>query len=904
LPTLRVDEIAVRRFALGEAVAGRASVIDLEASLRSAPDAVKAAIRLETDDEADLIDFNIDYNRPADRLDANAIVRGEKDGLFASVSGLDRPVSAALKGTGPASEWRGTLTAAVADLGGLEADLSARLTQGAQIGVNGRLRPGVAAPEPVRSYIGAEALIAANLELGGGKLALRIDQLETAAASAELSLFSEPKRPFVVGAPRQAMNGEGAITLGPEAPDGLSDIIGTALAWSVEAGLFAGGGLRIDNLHLTSDRLDARLADALYRPDGAVAAKLDLGLNAEAFGAPARLAAELEGAIDDLVTLTKLEGRYGEGVAVLDGTAEVRPQAGSVDAKLSLSATPDAARLLGEAARLSGPTQIDADVSLTPDTIAATIDAATPEIIVDQYRLDAGQWSVRAEGTPDQPQGALSAQFADQGAQTGLIEVTMTAPTTDELRLIVNDSAYRSVSAAGTAIVSRTQGLRSASLRAAVEDLTDFLTAEAKSTPPLTGGLTASLDAEPEDDDVKLLASLRSDALKAGELEAAGIDGRLEGLLSEFTLTTAAQSIAPPGLDPILEARLDASVATTGTEQRIELNGLSAVVLDETLTLISPTRVRMANGGVSLDATSLTWGETGRIDLSANLAGADAAIEAAWRDIVAAGLPFALSGDLAVDTANADAPGRLAVAVIPTRDDRVSARFDIAGLWDGERVALTGEAQVGDGAPARPFLSGTAPLRLVRGMDAISVQTNGELDFTLDYQGRLTELAGFAPEGVELAEGELTLSGRVVGPTEAPDWRGAVALAGGEVAYDEIGLRLVEIEANADATPTEDGVQAVLGFSAKDDRGADAGQIEATGDLQSRPDDTSVNAAITLDKARLANSDLVEAIASGDLALEGTLDDVSLTGRIEIDQLDASIPDSGGGPGDVETVRV
>ncbi|MEM6851387.1 MAG: translocation/assembly module TamB domain-containing protein, partial [Pseudomonadota bacterium] len=916
LPNLRVDRIDISDFQLGEAVLGQAARLSLTGAAQMQGGQLAAKLDAKTGDGADALTLSADYDADADRLALSLNAAATPDGVAAALAGPDVvPLSLTLEGTAPASDWRGALKAAVGEMATVEGDLTAAIALPLKATIALTATPGAALPSS--DLIGEAASLKAALTYGADEIDLSVEDLSAAAGRFSGDLAFRQARAAGVGPKRQTLEGAGAIDLGaPLAP--LAEWLGARLDWRLDAVSGGGAPLRDGAFRLQSDRLTVDVAEAAYSKNRDVAANLSARLQpSEAGPAPlqdgASLTARLGGTVGETLELSDAALAIGEGLATATASAAFDQAGGAINAALEARVAAALADALGAGVRLGGPTDLSATAEGPLDALSLSLKARTPDVAwpsegeaPPKPLLAPGRWDARFRGLPARPTGEATVLFGPNGALSkaliGAFRATAETSAGGQTRLAIPEGRYASLSLTADALLQDGAVTRLNS-DFAIGDLADFAP-DGAAEGSASGRISVTQDA----DDLAIDAAFAIPHAEAGELRIDGAEARLAGPMSGAEATLRITEALVPGAGEIRDASLAARLGQTETGAAIDLDRLSLVLMDQTLSLVAPTRVAQTTDGLTIGETELRWGEEASIAFSGQTSAARLQGDLAITQLSAPDLPAALSGRASLDTEAEGAIGVGAFTLASTASGEQSANLEVQAEWDGAAIALEGDllsTQTAGAAPRRQsILVGLLPLKWIVANGVGGVDPAGDMEVALDYEGALADFAAFAPDGLFLKQGALALKANASGPYEAPDWTAAFSLEDGAVEAADVGLTLEAMSANAAARPTETGLAATFDFAASDGRSdAQAFAIQA----EAAVDDAgpTIDAALKLSSARLVNMPEVVAIASADLALAGGPGDFLLSGAIDLENVDAVIPDtSAAGPASAPEVEV
>ena len=698
-----------------------------------------------------------------------------------------------------------------------------------------RLQARAEATNPVAPGAPLPASLVAELEATA--------DLETSAATLE--------RASVAGGP-YALSAQGHLA--PDLALELTASASTLEAFGLQGAVEASGSLagapgalrgalngRFAGLQLGQPQLDAALGP---KPGFAVELRQD--------GETLRIARlEAEGANAKLTGSGALaDGRVqAEATLALPALAPLgSPVGGQAQLKAEISGALD---------DLSGP------VSLAVQTKDAQLTAK------GQARVDAKSFALadlRLEGTGLTGQGALSvprAGGAPQGRLTA--KVADLRPWAALVDAPAEGAAEIEVSLAGEALQATLRG-RSVAWGEAVAAGSLQASADLKNV--------LSAPAGP----VKF--SARDVSLGGTALREIALDGRLSGQQAEFKL----RAEAPAALDAPLQAagRVDWSKG-----QRQTLASLRTAARGQEIRLARPATIVLDGPEIALDDLDLRVG-AGRLAGQARLGAQKVSGQLTAKRFPLA--PFlgdaagTLEGEVRLSGA-ANAPqGELDLRLTPARDglppELAKLALEVEGRWRDGRLALTAQAAGAPGAEIKADLA--LPLQADFAARQFAVPPQGGLKGELRAAADIGKLSTLLPlDGVRLGgrlDGALTLGGTVA----SPDLAGQAALVGGTYDDRALGTRIRDLRLRLRG----DGRRVAL----EDLSGTDGAGGTISGSGAVALEQGEVRADVNFANFRAANTDEIQALASGELRLAGPLDGPKLAGTVTVEEAEIAIP--------------
>lgn len=211
---------------------------------------------------------------------------------------------------------------------------------------------------------------------------------------------------------------------------------------------------------------------------------------------------------------------------------------------------------------------------------------------------------------------------------------------------------------------------------------------------------------------------------------------------------------------------------------------------------------------------------------------------------------------------------------------------ELAATWRNGRVAVTAKLDSqgsGVGLTAR----GELPLVMDGSATAISMPTDQPISGRLEGNLALRRLNDFLASSGDRLGGQMVVDLTLAGTLAQRQLSGTVELQGASYENQEWGTRITDIAAVMQGGP--EGLE-IRNFDGKTPGG---GQVSVAGSIGFRPErgDRQIDLKLTARKARLTQIDLVEATAGAEIAVTGTLTDILVAGRVDVDEAYVRIPD-------------
>ncbi|MEM9781875.1 MAG: translocation/assembly module TamB [Pseudomonadota bacterium] len=605
----------------------------------------------------------------------------------------------------------------------------------------------------------------------------------------------------------------------------LATIDAEAMLADLTGAATAEGELRISRLDGPDAALDGAtigfdMADLSGDPAGTVRAFIE-GLSAPAAEATiARIEA-------DATLATLISAPAVEATARLDGINA----AGTRVARVDLGA---------DLADLTGTGRGTATVTATGIAGAATADTVTVEADMTGFTAPAGRITARAAG--------LAAGGAQIGTATLDARLTDRAGRTD----VEANAAVPAVAAEG----ARVEDIR---LAARIAD--------ALGTPSIDARLdVAAVDAG----DIALQAPVLTIRGALARLSIA-LDAAGEALGKALTAELRAEA----ALDGPLVARV-ASLAIGLDEAEIALAAPLGIRQQGSATRLSNLDLRLPGGAIAGDLGLFPNGASGEVAVDFTDLGQ---LRTLVEDIpTSAGT---LDLDTSFDTRRGRAGARISgiardLAFADAAAEIGALGVDLDGRWDGRSLASTVALSGPFGQPVR--VEAAVPLVATSG-PAPTLDQNGPLSGSIDWQGRVGELWVLVPAPDHVVDGDVNVALQIGGTPAAPTVSGDLGVSDGQYQNLETGTILTALTVASRLEGTEN---IALDVSAND--GA-SGTVVATVALAEQV----LDATVEVDDAVLVRRDDVTAQISADLAAVGPLDALGLSGEVRIDRAEVRL---------------
>jgi len=593
------------------------------------------------------------------------------------------------------------------------------------------------------------------------------------------------------------------------------------------------------------------------------------------------------------ITLSRLE---------IDGktirlSAQGSSKAGVVDARYRLGLT-DLAAL---APTLAGA--IEADGHLQGPTTSLALDTTIKgEVGAPNVPRGPVTLTVALQGLPGAPTGQVIAEGTLAGAPLALA-VTAQREADGALQATITRADWRSLHAEGalTLPAGATLPLGQVDLRMEkLEDLRPF------TGQPLSGSVTAQVSLDQRE--VRLQAEARNAGLPGSRVGHAVLTARVANPTTDPVVNAqlaaegidaggakGATKIDVSGPQTALAVRTTAALQISGTDAQIsgaavvnapekivQLNTLQVVAKGETVRLLAPAQVRLADG-VAIDRLRLGVREA-VLDLAGRLSPTldVTATLRAPADLARLASPeFAADGTIALDAKLTGTPAQPS-GTIKLNANGVRLRsgpgraVPAANLTASAQLAATAariDARLSAGPSLQLAVVGQAPL----GAGALDLRASGALDLVL--------LDPVLTAGGRQARGRMALDAQVGGTLATPRIGGTAQLSGGELQDFTQGVRVTGIAASLRA---EGDTVRIASFTGR----AGPGTVALSGSVGVLAPGLPVDLAVTLRNARPLASDRLTADLDADLTVRGqAAGELQAAGRIGIKRAEIRIPE-------------
>ncbi|MCG8546730.1 MAG: translocation/assembly module TamB, partial [Alphaproteobacteria bacterium] len=347
-------------------------------------------------------------------------------------------------------------------------------------------------------------------------------------------------------------------------------------------------------------------------------------------------------------------------------------------------------------------------------------------------------------------------------------------------------------------------------------------------------------------------------------------------------------------VDPVtLKAVLD--YAAQDDKQTLSVTTLTGKLLGESISLRQPLNVAWQKNAITLDATELAIGSGGiRAQLRADDKSVDGSLTLRSLTIgpldrlYHLGLQGAVDGTVSVRGPLSAPTGTVSVKSQDLRYTKLAGAekvaFSMTGDWRDGRLKVDGGFSSPNVPPA--VVAFDIPLVIDAAQRSVDVPRDQPVTGTLKWQGEIATIWPLIPLGEHELSGEGQVDARLRGTLEAPELKGQATIRNGVYEGLELGTVLRPLEVSVDF----DGTQAkITKFTAGD---GGRGKMTVQGQIACDPAAAypfDVRADLT--QLAVVRRDDVDATASGQVSVEGSMDKAKILGRLTTDLVEIYIPE-------------
>ncbi|MFW6027295.1 MAG: hypothetical protein ACOC91_00660, partial [bacterium] len=576
LPDLEIDSLTIGALDVKAAAAGRDTVLHMTGAADMRPEMLQLSLQGGTEGErADRADIAIDWTPAEDRLSSDVQITGPEGGLIARLLGVDGQVSVAAGGTGPASDWTGTVEAQAGTFGSLSGKLACECGVPPKLTLALDAEPGPGLSAELRRYLGGSPRIAAAI-YSEQPSALTVEVTALDAAAGELI---RPLRISLTEVGRLLrFDVSAAIGPGPALKGDIPPWLGEEFRLLARGGFPRGGGVRVAEATVTSQAARVSLEDAVLEPDGSLDGRGRLDLQstealsksiAQAAGEHASLSFDLAGEWGERLLLEDILLDTASGTRAAGMLAwNLERTALNADLDLTLPG-PAFAALTGLPEPGEAVTgELTAEGPLT--ALSATFEARTPELKLDARTLPPARAALTLRGGLDDPKGELTVRRLDREEKPAVLSADLAWPGRKMLHITGLNAQLDGATLKGEARIADT-GRVTGEANLDVPDLAALSTRAA-------GSLKAKISLKREGENGFVLsAEGTAPELAYGEIEAEGVKLSASGPLSGLAFTGKAERMDMPDTGAVRNLDL-AATADLSDPLKVSVSKLAAIV--------------------------------------------------------------------------------------------------------------------------------------------------------------------------------------------------------------------------------------------------------------------------------------------------------------------------------------
>ncbi|MFQ5562211.1 MAG: translocation/assembly module TamB domain-containing protein [Parvularculaceae bacterium] len=866
LPNIRISDLQIENFSVGEAIAGRPHRLNGSGRLSMGGGSFDAVLRAKTNGGHDNVYAAIRSDPENDRLYTNIRVESSADGLIAALIGSDAPIRLEAVADSPLSDCRVNLSLDAGDYGRLEARLASNMLEAKQATLNAALYPGRAL-DGLDDELGEEARIDARLAQKPGGATIEITRF--VGAIGEISGVID----WTIA--RRALNRLSvtfdAQFLEPYRPD-LLTYLGTSATLTADI-----VRLRRDyrlEMKLAGDRGQLSISDGRTDMRQSLTGALNAVLQARD-DAPTILqeGAALAGALrvegKQAIALDSFGLSFGDA-KIFAGDVTYDRRYETLDLQGAATAPPALIAALAPSAKTQEAVLAQIDLSGPLDRLTVKADIDAPSARIGDHLVPAATVEVALAGLPSLPTGEVSGRAVDG---SGRFDLALRSAASGRI-------AFPRMRFAGEGFALSGAGAFDPGLEMLTLNL-DYKGAEHAAPLPgvtLAGAFTVNGTLARSGAGSNFVVNAHDFAVN--ETAVSSLIARASGPADRLDISADIGALSAPGAPLVRDLSLSA-VANIKEEPVINLNAFEAVIGENHAKLVAPATITLGEA-VAINRLRAQWGETGAIALDGAFSSgrwrADANVSGAPIPGAAGLISFSL--DLDTDRA-APARGVFEAKSLLTRmeDAQIGGAMD----WNGRRLRFSSIDRE-DKALAFDI---TLPVLLNRA-DRLSINIDGPLEGRAHYSGALEVVAAYLPASLQSLEGVLEATLELGGTLDAPSLAGRAAVS--DAAYTELrsGLSLAGIHADARAE-RKDGATVIafnIGGRGAGQMDKDTIKIDGAVTLDGKP---TISAEATFDKATVSAGPVSAATTSGTVKLSGPLDAIAAAGELTVHSLDAEI---------------
>lgn len=885
LPSIEIGSFNVETVSIREPVFGDRYdlTIDAEASGEGRSFDLQAAI--DTLSSSDSLRALIGYD--GERLALDISVLSAPDGLLTTAAKAEDPVFLTLVGEGPLADWLGNIEAQLGNYGAVSGELGGDLEalQRASFALN--IVPGTLLPDHAHTVAGETLHLEGRTEGGADGLTITLDEV-TGRFGDLAGVVSLPEEDF------------SAVTAD------LSGHLSEAVAADYDVATFAGPVELQASMQrerettafegrLSTAPLTLTVSEGLKRPGFLFEGHVDLDAArvpvendrlAPILEKGAALRADLTVTEEKIVTAENVNGvlgRNGFGLS-FGGEVEYSVAAKELDADLGGTVGREATEVLLDRKAFDGPVNYSVKGEGTLDDLATDLRLELPAGEYDGQAFTAGTLTADLEGLPRAPSGTVRLTSRDDSYQG-----RATLASRDKA-ITIRELAFTAgaLSITGDGRYDRASSAANLTLALNAPERTTLLTGQT-----VSGEVMAELTYGGEGEPLDLDATVEE--LTYNEISIDQAQVTADGPLGDLNFSVNGRDADLPGVY-LASAEIGGTAQLTGETRRIGLGtltlGIEGDTEDNRITLLEPTTVTLGEA-ITLAPTSLDWIGNGQVTAEGRYGPDRWVADVSLTEVTVPRLTAPVTGTLALDT-NAAQPATFSLrsSVSPEDED---ATYDLTaeGGWTGQTVNVDAAISEGEDAPMITANIGW-PVILTRTGGKLGVQLpDAPISGRINADGQLDPVYAFVPMVPPYLTGDVDGVLTLGGTAKALSMSGTINLEDGRFEEETLGVVLTELQGTAEFAYGGEGINADLSLVGAGADGRD-GAVDLKGTLDIADGTSALDTRLVLTDATVVDSPTLKVRTGADLTASGALNDLTISGTIDIGQIDAAIPSLSG----------
>ena len=605
-----------------------------------------------------------------------------------------------------------------------------------------------------------------------------------------------------------------------------------------------------------------------------------------------RVAVQLKAdAVDEEQIQFTVEGTDDKGLLSLiaEGTASQDFQ--TINIQLTNDSKQSALDQLSEEVNITDPMRIEAGFSRTGDALKGGLLTKGPSLIVRGETLRNLDIKFDLAGTLPEVSGQIDIK-GDARKYDAFSPLKVSAKYLSEpgitIRLSDVDASLPGVMAKGNLTLLEGLVIPVGNFEATISNLSDVLF-----VPEGTSGsfkMTAANDTSNPTQPITF--KVLGEEISFNGTYVNGLDVKARGTQESIRINTKLTAFGN-GPTPLVEnLASDLSLDITSKQTVVQLKTLEGVVSDEFIKLTKPTKLVKSDTMLELQRAILQTSSGGQLSLNAkqDSTTGDLSANANISNFLVPGMPILANGSANVATKSGNETARLDLK-IASQTRPTLPHLNINGNWNGARVNLNGAFLDQNEKDRSEFLKLAAPLTRSQS----GAFETGALSGSIDYVGTLQEWLAFLDMEDQSVRGDFKIAGKLAGTVEKPTMDATVEISKARYVHDVSGIDIENLNLNASFKGSSESARFSSQFKASD--GSDTEQVPAFNghfDGQFAKGSSEFSGKLVLQSAQLVRNEDVTAQTNADLNFSGSLQQLTISGGIDIDEVDYAIPSSSG----------